>query len=292
MVRIANKQIDLLQIANDLEQASSYDEEVGCSSSTTRNYKTKASSPQHSYSSEPPSDHNNNTKTQPNMTYNNKQTATTSLTDPPEQAVSSHFATSRSRLQQRTRAQILASSSIHAIHRNAKGHVYLDGEEEDGYSDDDNNNNKLREQEQGKPKMSNDSVLIASRMYKHEPYGNSPPPPQQLNTSNNIRTKSSSNNKNNSNIERPIKVTSSSAEQRVRTSLELAKEFNYRHNNDQQNLPQQPQHSQPQLAQHQAMEPSGMGGQYRVKFADKFAEKLKVGEAVLPAPPLATPLIL
>ena len=31
MVRIANKQIDLLQIANDIENASYDDDEVGCS---------------------------------------------------------------------------------------------------------------------------------------------------------------------------------------------------------------------------------------------------------------------
>jgi len=56
------------------------------------------------------------------------------MMDPPEQSLHSHFAPSSFNSNSRARANIMASSSIHNINKNARGHVYLNGDDEESHA--------------------------------------------------------------------------------------------------------------------------------------------------------------
>jgi hypothetical protein len=165
--------------------------------------------------------------------------ATTTAEDPPERTLSAKFNMSTSNTHSRIRANIMSTSSIHNISRNAKGHVYLNGED----SSIDDVSSSCHGADATFGKQENKSVKIANE-HKIEPYGNRQEQQRdlmlgrkgrKLNPSSAIvLDKHLSKGSILDNSDSPSPTTTiklSKKEQRERNSISLAKQFNYNNQN-------------------------------------------------------------
>lgn len=167
----------------------------------------------------------------------NNMSATATAEDPPEQNLSTKFNMSTSNSHSRIRANIMSTSSIHNISRNAKGHVYLNGEDS---SVDDVTSSCGADETFGK--RENKSVKIANEAHKIEPYGNNNHQQRDIMLGRNGRKlnpssaivldKHLSGQVSSSSSSPTTKQKLSKKEQRERNSIALAKQFNYNNNNN------------------------------------------------------------
>jgi len=171
----------------------------------------------------------------------NMSGSTATAEDPPEQSLATKFNMSASNTQSRIRANIISTSSIHNISRNAKGHVYLNGE--DSSVDDISSSSCGHEA----TFTENKSVKIANEVHKIEPYGNTNNNNHQqreimLGGRNGRKLNPSSAIVLDKHLSGQVSSSSSSSptikqkqlskkEQRERNSIALAKQFNYNNNN-------------------------------------------------------------
>jgi len=255
------KQIDLLKLSDDIAMPSvaSYDypndeDRPRSVSQLAKSYQqnTSAISPPSYYNSTPSS--LSYTKSTSNIeppeqssphsvlsthNTNNMSGSNATAEDPPEQSLSTKFnmSTSNANTHSRIRANIMSTSSIHNISRNAKGHVYLNGEDS---SVDDISSSCGGDATFGKHE--NKSVKIANEVHKIEPYGNNNNQQREIMLGRNGRKLNpSSAIVLDKHLSGQASASSSSSptikqkqlskkEQRERNSIALAKQFNYNNN--------------------------------------------------------------
>jgi len=167
----------------------------------------------------------------------NMSGSTATAEDPPEQSLATKFNMSvTSNTHSRIRANIMSTSSIHNISRNAKGHVYLNGEDS---SVDDISSSSCGHEATFKE---NKSVKIANEVHKIEPYGNTNNNNHQQREIMLGRNGRKLNPSSAIVLDKHLSSSSSSSptikqkqlskkEQRERNSISLAKQFNYNNNN-------------------------------------------------------------